>query len=304
MEGASEAGRVLVERITALDRSTEPFAAQLQTAFNLVGLRLIESERIFSHELSNDPSLLHFTPKDEWTLRWLLKKLDTRPVQAGGPCTRFESWILLSQLFTKLPVKTIARHIQNGVLTKALLETLNWLRAKLAQKHLTDDDSGDSGSESLAGEALNSQGGAEVARKNRKRKRGASGPSDLQHNEEHFQTKSALLLLFSLARAVESLRTKIASHSAGPEAFAAQHIKSALQSSSERSAQTLGNCCECVLRLAQKVSNQLSIPAQFEAIIEPFLYLWQVRKYETGGDRALTEAVREEQLASAATDDV
>ena len=131
MEAAFAASDALVERITALDRSTSPFTNQISAAAKLASLVEFSKQSLCSHQPDINQDLSNHKPTDEWVLRWLLKGLQLDGIQDGHPCTIFGSWTSFAQLVKRIPAKVLARDLQNSLIVP-LLGTLKWLEETLS----------------------------------------------------------------------------------------------------------------------------------------------------------------------------
>ena len=290
MEPIFDGGKALVERITALDRSTAPPADQIGEALSLVGLKLPADGQLFSYDLSTDKSLFTYNSLDEWTLRWLLKRLHSKNVETESLCVRYEAWLLLAQLVARLPIKVIARLFQGSLLSLTILRTFEWLIISSKNGDQTPE-------EHLQSEKRVNQkttvyrAEREGEKKTRKRKRNTEITPDLQDHAVLTEVADTPRLLFAIAFAVKILETKISENLTGNGAFAAQHIRASIQCSSETATKILGSCSQCVSQSMGSSSDGSFIPNVFEAVIEPFLVTWQHRVTSMDTDPVVSEAV-------------
>ena len=62
-----------LRNILLLDKSTAPLTDQIQEAFSILGIKRLPLDRGSDQDLHCLPRC---GPREEWTLRWLLKKLE------------------------------------------------------------------------------------------------------------------------------------------------------------------------------------------------------------------------------------
>jgi len=74
IQATPSAANALQQRIIALDRSRERFSLQLVEAYNLVDLDPETVSIYYSHVGTAEEARHGFGPKEEWVLRWLLKR--------------------------------------------------------------------------------------------------------------------------------------------------------------------------------------------------------------------------------------
>ena len=282
MELNINGGKALVERITALDRSTAPEADQLQEAWDLIGLKAPDHDQLPSIVSSYDRYISDYNPKDEWVLRWLLKRLGSSS-GVDQFCDRYEAWFLLALLVGRLPVKPLARLLHGTVLLTNILNTIQRQRTALAST--ISDVPGDPGISERQSQMASFPRG----------KRDADKPI-ARSIDTRFDSGYAKSYLFSIAFALKALQAKISQNSVGPGALAAQHVSIALQCTSETAAKVLGSCCWVALHLLNEGINSIVDRSEkFESIVEPFLVVWQNRKCHEEGEVALFEAVSSDQ---------
>lgn len=71
----------LQQRITALDRSNEDFSVQITEAFEILEINPDDTLATWSSEDARKQRSFGSGPKEEWFLRWLLKRLNVEEVQ-------------------------------------------------------------------------------------------------------------------------------------------------------------------------------------------------------------------------------
>ena len=278
MELNINGGKALVERITALDRSTAPEADQLQEAWDLIGLKAPDHDQLPSIVSSYDRYISDYNPKDEWVLRWLLKRLGSSS-GVDQFCDRYEAWFLLALLVGRLPVKSLARLLHGTVLLTNILNTIQRQRTALAST--ISDVRGGPGNSEWQSQMANFPRGKRDAEKS------IACSIDTRLDSGYAESH-----LFSIAFALTALQAKISQNSVGPGALAAQHVSIALQGTSETAAKALGSCVWVTLHLLREGTHStIDESEKFESIVEPFLVVWQSRKHLEEGNVALIEGV-------------
>lgn len=289
MELTLNAGKALVDQITALDRSTAPFHEQIVEAFSLVKLDYLEEDRLFSYEPFSDSLLSDYNPIDEWTLRWLLKRLSAGTADAESARATYGTWLLLTQLAVKLPVKVIARLLQPSSLVSATLQALEWLKARTAHAQWTDSGNGNAQRASDT-KVPNLQAEKKDPMAGKKRKRDFNIFPEQHGNDLFLAPAKAGQLLFSISLTLKTLHRKIDQNATGSGAFAAQHIKVAIQFPNEAAAKALGASAYCLVHLGHSFQP---ISILFTLVLESLFEAWQNRRSVMEEGVALSEAVSE-----------
>ena len=284
------AGKALVERIKVLDHSNAPFSDQLRDASDLINFNLTNGERSLSYQITNDPTPSRHNPKDEWTLRWLLKRLHTESLTVESPSVRSEAWMLLGKLVTKLPVKTLARLLQASSLTSIMLRVLEWLNTELKVNMKAKNECDQLGAKQECKSSVPLPEGAESNATRKRKREGETGVDSFDRNGQ-LDPEHVFLVLISISSALKALQTKISRNSIGNLAFATHRVELVLQCSIEDAARILGNVCEIASQHAENPFKNIAMHNIFEAAIEPFVQLWRVRKPRQQDDDTLSEAV-------------
>ena len=103
-QATPKAANALQQRITALDRSKDRFSLQLAEAYNLLDLDLETISIYYSHVDAEKVARRGFDPKEEWVLRWLLKRFGEEVVGKGrseSPTANTSCIILRSSELTR-----------------------------------------------------------------------------------------------------------------------------------------------------------------------------------------------------------
>ena len=290
MDPSLNAEKTSVERCKALDQSTAPFTDQALEAFSFAGLTPVSHEQLPTYQLDSDPSLSgSFNPKHGWALRWLLKRFDTGVVDSGSPSVHFEAWILLAQLVRKLPVKTLARLAQKTSFAAILVRTLGFL--KVSPKNLSR---GQYGNKLLGTESndMDIDSDAKLVEPELIGKRKEDAEKNLSTNDNAiiYDSTNTFPLLISMSHALKALQKKISQNTTGDLAFAAHHIKLTLQCSTEDTSRIISYLSECIVSCAN-TSLEIHVENVFDLVVEPFLELWRIRKFNVKDEDTLSEAV-------------
>lgn len=106
------------ETRTELEKSSLPSARQLDEAAAIAGIQISDAEGYAEVDAIRRQKSQSYV-KEEWTLRWLLKKLKSPeflPVYTLNPRT----WILLRSLVQRIPSKNVARHFTENEFMQSL----------------------------------------------------------------------------------------------------------------------------------------------------------------------------------------
>ncbi|KAL4915924.1 Urb2/Npa2 family-domain-containing protein [Aspergillus aurantiobrunneus] len=224
------------EALLRLEKGTASPSIQLNEAAQIIGLDL---SLCASHpEINRAPHVqIHAAPKEEWVLRWLLKKLK------AGKNYRVEpgSFLLLRQLIDLIPPKTLASTLKDqkflGIIDHAITD-------------LTDDvitGLGNGTNELLPSDSESSRTLSESSRANegfiqkgKKRKRANGNDQDVMDVDEQPRTLAACFLTFTrLLDCLYSLVT-LANPTDGVDEAACPHLRHALRGEPQPVATILG----------------------------------------------------------------
>ena len=264
-------GNKLLDRVTALDRSSEPFFRQLAEAFDIAS---VPEDGTDHAEVMPSEASLGSNVKEEWILRWLLKRLGVREVRAGHPALHFQSWQLLKYLVARAPAKTVSRLLNGSGFIVFVQTTLEWLRsnwqstATLSSE--TDDD------DTLKDSELDSK----------KRKRGATDPENsCRHGSD---TTRVFVSILSTVRQIE---TRLPDGFEEEQALVAEHLKLCLRSKPADAARMLGSCLEMIKHTLESKRFQPLLFDPCERLLRSALRLWNSRFGSTVDDLELVDIV-------------
>ncbi|PKX94043.1 ribosome biogenesis protein URB2 [Aspergillus novofumigatus IBT 16806] len=271
MPSVAERPRSSQETLLRLEKGTASPLAQINDAAHIIGLDLslctthLEFNRT-GHIQTNA------APKEEWVLRWLLKKL------RAGKSHRVEpaSFLLLRQLIDLIPPKTLATILKD----QKFLATLSDVITDLEEDIFATLENGKAEDLRFGSESSDTLGDSpHDDRKGTKRKRADADDQDAMDIDQQPQTSSSCFLSF--IRVLDCLYSLVTltSRAAGIDEVASLHLKHALRGEPESVAKLLGQS----FKLAAIVSKQLfdgrktTDLQHLLYIIPAVLELWEMR---------------------------
>ncbi|MCJ1474392.1 hypothetical protein MMC13_003050 [Lambiella insularis] len=289
------ATNALQQRVTALDRSTEKASAQISEAFSLLAINLDNTTTRFSPESSEEERRRGFGPKEEWVLRWLLKRIDGDTVQAERqdraiitiPAMRDTeypptAWILLKILVARLSTAVVARHLSAFKFIVAFERTLGRLSV-LAHGIQLPMDSVNSGPpvQALVSRENSSSSTVQespfvVNQNSKKRKRDTESSVN---NAVSMSAKHLRRLYLSICGAVSQVEEHTVSASGGADEFAAEHMKAAMKTSVEQSAKILGNALQVLKYILMIPGDDTRTweTCDYDYVLKPLINIWNLR---------------------------
>ncbi|KAL4879402.1 Urb2/Npa2 family-domain-containing protein [Aspergillus karnatakaensis] len=236
MPSLPERPRPSQEALLQLEKGTASPNVQLNDAAQIIGLDL---SLCSTHpEINRAPHIpIHAAPKEEWVLRWLLKKLKAGKNYRVEPA----SFLLLRQLIDLIPPKTLASTLKDqkflGIVDHAITDLTEDVLTGIAEgtNELLASDSESSHTLSESSRAN------EAGRKGTKRKRTNGDDQNAMDIDEQPRTPASCFLTFTrLLDCLYSLvtlenRTNTLSEAAG------SHLRHALRGEPQQIATTLGN---------------------------------------------------------------
>ncbi|KAL3467980.1 Urb2/Npa2 family-domain-containing protein [Aspergillus heterothallicus] len=277
MPSISERPRSSQEALLRLEKGTASPITQLNEAAQIIGLDL---SLCASHpEINRAPHTpIHAAPKEEWVLRWLLKKLKARKHYRVEPA----SFLLLRQLIDLIPPKTLASTLKDqkflGVVEHAITDLTDDVFTGL--EHGTADTL-PSDSESSRTLSESSQANEGFDKKGTKRKRARENGQDTMDIDQHPRTPGSCFIAFTrLLDCLYGLVT-VANRASGTNEAASSHLRHALRGEHQQAATTLGKS----LLLASFTISQFShgrktTELQHLFYVLPALFeVWEWRSY-------------------------
>lgn len=235
----NEQARNAQESLAQLEKDNATIREQLEQAASFAG---ISFEKLGSDLYAEDsrPGPIH--GREDWTFKWLLKKLSASQDARSFP----DAWRLFAILARKIPVRNVARVMNERKFMSFLRETIEELII-----------SGD--------ESLIEKEPSEKSKSSKKRKRGEDTASKLG---EDLKSKE-----FSQAAIHAAVQT-ILSLSKSEEAFDAEYLKSTVRASTEEAAKVLGAWFTLV---SGKRGSRNSSVALSDQQLNPFIDIWTLR---------------------------
>jgi hypothetical protein len=176
VSAGTKSSNTLLERVLALDRSDESVSDQIKEACRLVGVNFDDS--YVTH--GADPGKSYISQQqhlDEWTLRWLLKRMLSEEIQLDSPCLNYLAWLLLDVLTSRLSTRKVAILFDAHNFCTGLQKTLQWLLEYSSREHgvpLTDQSLQSLPEAGHRRESSSSVTLVDTNEPSRKRKRGAA----------------------------------------------------------------------------------------------------------------------------------
>ncbi|KAL8994716.1 MAG: hypothetical protein Q9169_005380 [Polycauliona sp. 2 TL-2023] len=236
-----------LRNILLLDKSTEPLASQVQEACSILGITLPTPDH--GAQTSSQQST-RSGPREEWTLRWLLKKVDGLTQGSQSVHLELGVWLLIEVLIVRLPVANLARLLRDHHFLSIVLNTFSSIRSSY-DVHQT---------RTLQGAMLKKK-----------------GPSPMPRLE--------LARLFrSLCATMSQLHQLAEEDSHG---CAVEHLKMALRGSSEEASAILGmslTITDCIVHTDEGGFEEGS--NIFDLLIGPWIAIWTSRSRKATQDTA------------------
>lgn len=265
------------EALLRLEKGSGSPTVQLNEAAQIIGLDLALCA---SHpEINRTPHIqTKAAPKEEWVLRWLLKKLKAGKNYRVEPA----SFLLLRQLIDLIPPKTLAITLKDhkflGILSHAITDLEDDVFAGLENGTTEFLHSGSESSKTLSD---STQDAGRYDKKGTKRKRPGDGEPDAMDIDEQPQTPTSCFLAF--IRALDCLYSlvNLANRTLGVEEVASAHLRHALKGEPESIALTLGKS----FRVAAVATNQFSHSRKITDlqhllyVLPAVMELWELRSY-------------------------
>ena len=234
-----------------------------------------------------EPSLCG--PREEWALRWLLKKFQSDDILSDrfgislsycdialihpSPCLEPKAWLLLRTLVKRIPLTNTARLLNTFKFTTIVKDTLQWLQQKVdLERETLPPDNNDALAAAESSSATLEVSPIEAPQRSRKRKRdGAPILSSQPSSTASFNIKTLYNAICSTIKEVEALTRDTPDRTRG---FAIEYIKATLRSSPEHAAAILGSFFAVTHATLQKFNDQS--PELFDEYLKPVLAIWNL----------------------------
>ncbi|KAL9010703.1 MAG: hypothetical protein Q9173_004395, partial [Seirophora scorigena] len=112
--------------ILSLDKSTAPLTTQIDEAFDILRISTVHTRKVNN---AREGCSGQHGPREEWTLRWLLKKLEETGPEAKSVYLESKVWSLILELVLRLRVPNLAR----------LLRTYNFINILANALRIVED---------------------------------------------------------------------------------------------------------------------------------------------------------------------
>jgi nucleolar pre-ribosomal-associated protein 2 len=221
----------------------------------------------------------NFHGREQWTLRWLLKKLQSEDVRSEAV-----AWRLFKSVVQRMPGPSTAGILNERkvmeLLGKAVGEALRRVRVQKGEKVLVEDSS----DTVMGGTAI-----SKSPSKKRKRSGEIVASSETQDNKEMKRSGEVETDVDVAVSIFEALRhlvsrmgdAKFVTGEGRDTAFFSEYMKSVIRGESEENAKILGNWLE----LSGQIIDSENTTAR-KKWLAPFITMWNTRK-ESGSDNAI-----------------
>jgi hypothetical protein len=276
----------LHQRVIALDRSKDSFEKQIVEAYGIVQVDIDSVSTYYDEKDAKRDQSHGFGPKEEWVLRWLLKRLEEdKSPTIEDPCLNAKAWILLRIMLVRLPTTVSARLISAHKLVAAVEKTFKWLFSYVRALELSKLSSGIPLPE-LSSFSRESSVSATVQgsphpenRKSKKRKLNQDGQPEMQRSQKP-QALDVYSLHVSICSVLRQLKARADSLTQELDGFAAEHMKAALKITTEQGSWIFLGIFECLqfeLRAMTQDPKTGFNADIYEDLLAPVLYLWGLR---------------------------
>lgn len=273
-----------------LEKSKEPFSRQIVQAADIVKIDLSASEISLQLEGSKDnvERPLGFSGKEEWVLRWLLKKLEAHDTSARlDP----RAWSFMGSLVGRIPGENAARILNGHGLLCTLRESLTagLAEARAAggghtslpgagQDKAHDTSDGSKSSSTAVGDPANRS-----TKQSRKRKRSGSLVENDSPTVAPDHTGQAIGNLFG---SMVSLLNRLVSMSKTPSSeesdLAGQYMTAVLRTDPDGAASLLSTALRATEYLVLGEKFQIQGPFTVgSSPLAPFVGVWEYRSVST-----------------------
>ncbi|KAL4806688.1 Urb2/Npa2 family-domain-containing protein [Aspergillus unguis] len=277
MPSLPERPRPSQEALLRLEKGTASPNVQLNEAAQIIGLDL---SLCTSHpEINRAPHVpIHAAPKEEWVLRWLLKKLKAGKNYRVEPA----SFLLLRQLIDPIPPKTLASTLKDqkflSILDHAIADLTDDVIAGLEhgtnELPLSDSES----SHTLSESSRPSEGSG---KKGTKRKRANGNEQNAMDIDD--QPRSPISCFLTFTRLLDCLYSLVAlaNRAVGVEEAARSHLRHALRGEPQQIATTLGKSFTLAsLAISQFCLGHKTTELQHLFYVIPaLLHVWEFRSH-------------------------
>ncbi|KAL8934781.1 MAG: hypothetical protein Q9216_005735 [Gyalolechia sp. 2 TL-2023] len=265
--------------ILSLDKSTDSLTSQINEACNILGLSPHFTGR--SAQICQ-PARGSYGPREEWTMRWLLKKLEGPGSDSQSACLAPRVWQLIRELLPRLPVANLARLLRNHGFVDIFLKTFKALRDTLptsinsTQHQSQTSVSGTSRESSAAADSspVTIDGSVDLPKTGKKRKRDGSPI------ENYHKITTSELDIESLYESICDVITHIHALSTDDSyGYSVEYLKKSLQAPTEKAAELLGTSLTLTRYVLGKATAIGSLGQEdlFRRYVDPWVKIWTSR---------------------------
>ncbi|KAF5874717.1 putative urb2 npa2 family protein [Botrytis fragariae] len=267
--------RIAQEKLAGLEKASAPFEEQIREAGNFVDIDLDKVATVLDHQKHEEKAFKKkcaagsFHGREEWLLRWLLKKLQSPKDKTAR--TTPSSWHLFRLLLNAIPLANTARMLTEKKFIVTLQQTL-----QEAQEISEIDDSG----MEVHNDSMSGSDSGETSIISKKRKR----TGELVTHTYHGPAKGLRALVMAIHTAINSIvrSTKVSSsqRTAGngrSPAFTTEYMRAVVRTTPEASAMVLGSwmsLCQMIIRTEDLMQFSLHCS-------EPLLALLKMTKVDS-----------------------
>ncbi|KAL8661726.1 MAG: hypothetical protein Q9202_005348 [Teloschistes flavicans] len=225
------------QNILSLNDSTSPLVEQIEAASRILDIELQDT-------LNGPGSALrypdHQGPREEWALRWLLKKLEVAEGGSLSVLLELKVWRLFGELIPRLPVTNLARLLRDHGFLNILQNTFKSLADAMVQHETPAQDRLQSlATRSSASSSEASSSSATISDPDMKGRRSKKRNRD-GTNKMHSQVTPALDLGPVFCQLCGVLRQLQASAQDDSHGYAVEHLKMSLRAPTEQAANIFG----------------------------------------------------------------
>ncbi|KAK6609762.1 Urb2/Npa2 family protein [Botrytis cinerea] len=263
--------RIAQEKLAGLEKASAPFEEQIREAGKFVDIDLDKVATVLDHQKHEEKVFRKkcaagsFHGREEWLLRWLLKKLQS-PKDKTARITP-SSWHLFRLLLNAIPLANTARMLTEKKFIVTLQQTL--------QEAQEINDIDDSGMEAQNDSSSGSDSG-ETSIISKKRKRTGELVTHTYHGPANGLRALVMAIHTAINSIVRSTKVSFSQRTAGngrSPAFTTEYMRAVVRTTPESSAMVLGSWMSlCQMVLSKKAGVVIS-----PQLMSPFIDIWDYR---------------------------
>ncbi|KAM0132518.1 hypothetical protein ACHAO1_006793 [Botrytis cinerea] len=263
--------RIAQEKLAGLEKASAPFEEQIREAGKFVDIDLDKVATVLDHQKHEEKVFRKkcaagsFHGREEWLLRWLLKKLQS-PKDKTARITP-SSWHLFRLLLNAIPLANTARMLTEKKFIVTLQQTL--------QEAQEINDIDDSGMEAQNDSTSGSDSG-ETSIISKKRKRTGELVTHTYHGPANGLRALVMAIHTAINSIVRSTKVSFSQRTAGngrSPAFTTEYMRAVVRTTPESSAMVLGSWMSlCQMVLSKKAGVVIS-----PQLMSPFIDIWDYR---------------------------